>query len=304
MATIKIIAHGVNDDNTAPASLKFRVYSWDGTTATQIGSDLTVGGDVTVATDTPTAGSYQVTIDNFDAGTLGVGDSIKVSAVDADGAESVLSSAENITAASIIIFQDDFTGTTLDTNKWDKAEQSPQYYTYSVNNELVGESLGTTPLGFFETYIISKTQIDVSTLKVYRFDIKISNQAVTGKLSFLKSTLPSVDTVNRIQIGVNDATTIKALWVDSSGVDQDKVIMNMDLSTYQSFKVVLNGTQCDIYHWDGSAWVSINSFTHTLGTSLYFGFTSRNNTGTAIGDKDYFDNVYITNADYNTLIPS
>ena len=107
MATIKIIAHGANDDNTAPSSLKFRVYN--GSNDTQIGSDLTVGGDVTVATDTPTAGSYQVTIDNFDAGTLGVGDSIKVSAVDADGDESTLSNSKSIVNSTPTYILDTYT---------------------------------------------------------------------------------------------------------------------------------------------------------------------------------------------------
>jgi len=200
-------------------------------------------------------------------------------------------------ASSIIIVQDDFAGTVIDTGKWSETDPS-DVAEISQNDQLIGTFTGTAPGRV--NYVQSLYDNDGESVVAVQFTQSgIASDPTSGNwwggLWFDNSS----DDEIMILGSVADASLARLL-IRLGGVTQYD--FTSAVSVNNTFKILKDGNDISFYYWSGSAWVQIGS-TQTVAFSsilkpffaLGYGYTS---------DTAYLDNFYFSNADYSSNVPS
>jgi hypothetical protein len=206
--------------------------------------------------------------------------------------------------ASSILFQDDFTGTVLDTGKWTVTNNVPTKMDLVQNDQLEFNIIDVNgPGNSYEAHVVSLDSFNISTTKVMKFDVTSNRQDIAGGITIgLHASNDPVSSVGaRFEIAASSATEMNARW--HNGTAFDNFTFAIDVSTIKSFKVVLD-TDCSWYYWNGSSWTLIRTVSaHGETGSFYALIGSREYGNDVVSDYLYVDDVYVTDADFATQNP-
>ena len=199
---------------------------------------------------------------------------------------------------SIILFEDDFTGTSLDTAKWDLSNPDSADLIISQNDKLLFTRV---------------TDLQVTNSL---------NNNITSDNSYLKGGALSV-LCNR-EVGYNISNTV-IRWDFNGTSDQIRINTENDdflliirqggttvynvssgVTTDKRIKVTYdNSNDIKFWYWGGASWVQMGTTqNYNLGAVGFVSLSSGSNAGDAINDVFSFDDVRVTNADYTTELPS
>lgn len=204
-----------------------------------------------------------------------------------------------------ILFSDVFTGTTIDTAKWDVTNPNSANITFVQNGNLTVSSDGTGSISSGANYMTSDSTWDLSTTKAFSFDIQSNNQDCYG--GWIIALSNGVDNYIVFYNGTaNSGTNIRLLAAEGGVSFINTADINLPLSTTKTIKILVTPTTTSISYWNGSAWVSITSAAHTWSASdLKIRIANGNNSNDTAPNlnTNVFDNVYIVDGDFSTQYP-
>ena len=210
----------------------------------------------------------------------------------------VISNAVEVDLGSAYLLEDDFTGTTIDTNKWNVTNPSSSIF-ITQNNELDVYADHTESVSSYTDYIYSNLSFNMATTKCLSFDLKVDNQnELYWGFGFV------INNDNRIQI--QRSTTNGDIYVQAreSAVNIIPATgYTLDVSTYQRFKLLATATDTSIYHWTGASWNQIATSPHSWSTNLTVGATTANQASGSAPTRMNIDNLFVTDYDYATQTP-
>ena len=207
---------------------------------------------------------------------------------------------------SIIVMQDDFTGTVIDTDKWTVSNPGSPNYTITQNNALKLDQVTgvgvdpTTNYIWSENYEITKGSLQVDAVN----NFGLRPETIFG----LWASTDGADYTNDFNLisiyKVNSSLT--AIQVRFNNIDT--YTANISLSYNQVYKITyddgsLGGSNGDIkfYYWD-SGWVQIGiTVNQVYPFTLRPYFKPRRLQATACSWQ--YDNFYLTNGFYETNAP-
>ena len=220
-----------------------------------------------------------------------------------DGTYGPYSNVETIAAVTTgILYQDDFTGTTIDTGKWAVTTPNASRSSVSQNGELDFNILGggtesdyagtrlltanlAGAIGF--TFDMKKTALGMG------FSIGISNSVnIAAAAEWLAYVMLQTFTTGRLY----ERTAGTANFVAVSHVgDQDN---------YVSYKAIVIGGTLTMYQWNGTVWVSMGAISKSMWSGDKFGFIEcRSASAGAVDINLFVDNFAVVSADFATLRP-
>lgn len=208
---------------------------------------------------------------------------------------------ENPGDPSYILFKDDFTGTTIDTNKWTVVEPNTAKVEITQNDKLIFTSKSTSTETTFINYLVSAA-LDLTTLKVITFDIfKGADNSNLWSIGLNLHSPPLQTDYISIQKSNTNGNIWLRVWDSGAGVHQDDITLDIE-TTIQTFKIVIN-TDIEYYHWTGGAWVQIGTTFSTHGlTGNYYPYLTQQDSTTATNFLDV-DNFVVTDTDFSTQRP-
>ena len=190
------------------------------------------------------------------------------------------------------IMRDLFEGTEIDLSKWAITNPDPTKITFTQNNTLKVFNTGVGSTSFLTNIIKS---IGYMTSGVIKFSINISISGGSSTFGLY------VDSSNRITFSVDQSTGTIIVYEIQGGAVKQQTTLISNSSTNQ-FKIVISASNLvTIWQWLGS-WVQIGTDqTYNMGTNKVF-YATINATATY---QNYIsiDDLFITNADFNTLNP-
>lgn len=199
----------------------------------------------------------------------------------------------NVVGSTIIVFEDDFTGVTIDeTTKWD-IEDANSNLVFSQNDKLTLTCSGTSTL---KPRIITQATFD-NAVNVVSFDLDVDNQNANQWSIGLRDAIPSNDGMY-----FQKTTVVGSLqfFMVIAGSSTSTVVFASDISTTKSFKMVDNGTTVKVYEWVTSAWVEKGSYSGTMGAVTKGTAHMEGNANQVMN----VDNFYICDADFSTQYPT
>lgn len=193
---------------------------------------------------------------------------------------------------SIIVMDDDFTGTTIDTGKW--AITNPDSI-ISQNDSLLFTYSGTAPANR-SNYLASLFATGTT------FAVQCTGSGVISGTQRNRFWLNVWDGTsdNEIQLANRaDSSDHVRLIIRQGGVSQYDFLTT--ISQNNTFKIVRQGDDVSFYYWN-AAWVQIGSTQTVTGLPTSMTPTIMASSGTAVGSCNV-DDYYQTNANYNTAVP-
>jgi hypothetical protein len=305
--------YGANDGSTPAALADFTVtFAQNGGTATdwaessakqndsavEGSASALAGGETTIrifgaATGTPD-GNETLTITPTDGASLYDSSGLAMDAGQTTG-------AVNLTDEStIILFEDDFAGGTIDTAKWNSNPSIDIGITQ--NNELIFTDLtnnGSPASADIDTsgkFTIATS--GVTTVLKYTLD----QSSLTDKSSYRTFDFRNAADTNLIRL-LRDSTapnTEGFFLIKEGGSTTSNIDTNADMGG--SWKIVLDGAgTATIYRWETGAWASKGSGSYNEDT-YYIRIVRALNS--VLNDVWKIDNVYVTDTDFATENPS
>lgn len=204
-----------------------------------------------------------------------------------------------------ILFQDDFTGTTIDPAKWDLTNPNSSNVTFTQNGNLTIASDGTNSLSAGANFLLSDDVWDLSTTKAFSFDLASNNQDCYG--GWVVGLSNGVDNYIVIYNGSSaSGNNIRMIAAESASIFINTADIALPISASTTFKVLVTATETSISYWNGSVWVSIVSASHTWSANdLKIRLAQGNNVNDTAPNlnTNVYDNVYITDGDFSTRYP-
>lgn len=215
-----------------------------------------------------------------------------------------------IVSEPVIIIEDDFTGTTIDTVKH-TVVQPGAGMNISQNDELIFNSTGS---GSTISYLNSHVKQNVTSsapLLVFKIDVEMSNQANGNSFGWgFWTGLANTDRISITKGVANDEITITVRIGSTNLYNVANIDFNLGINS--SFKIVIDGDTANFYFWDTSgtpAWSLLGTFTLDPGdTGLFqtiswqpfegYGVISNGNNNTC-----KFDNLVVSREDFATKNP-
>lgn len=229
----------------------------------------------------------------------------KIAAVDGAGNEGILSDA----VGSSILFQDDFTGTVIDTAKWRVINTDPTLVGINQDNalELSQVAPGSTTLG--NNNISCQDAFPKADTIVLAFDLASPDSPQEGMATWtfgLVSDRPDINKDWRISFYRGGSVNTIAFSIHENAVAVYDTTAALDYTTeFKTLKIILTPTNVDFQYYNGSAWVSMGDYDHSLTpTDFYVAGMQLANSSVAVNlDNTTFNNLVVTNSDYSTLRP-
>jgi len=222
-------------------------------------------------------------------------------------AKADLKTINGLTAASsIIVMEDDFTGETIDTSKWDLAS-GDGYTTFTQNDNL---TINVNNNGAdYDDYMISDASVSSGVCAVQFTMNWTEGLGRVGTVGlFRSSTTPSGATLDyhtkltqRNADDNNDARWDLRLTVDDTAIKTTIAKGNI-------FKIVydFSATSVKLYYWNSTVWTQYGATKTSKnlhqGDGLKVGIFGNGNITT--DPVVVVDNLYFTNEDYATATPS
>lgn len=204
-----------------------------------------------------------------------------------------------------ILFEDDFTGTTIDPAKWDLTNPNSSNVTFTQNGNLTIASDGTNSLSAGANFLLSDDVWDLSTTKAFSFDLASNNQDCYG--GWVVGLSNGVDNYIVIYNGSSaSGNNIRMIAAESASIFINTADIALPISASTTFKVLVTATETSISYWNGSVWVSIVSASHTWSANdLKIRLAQGNNVNDTAPNlnTNVYDNVYITDGDFLTRYP-
>ena len=258
---VKVFTIDMNggDETSADTAIYFKIYGSADSYTTAIattGVHGTTGVSVSAGTATVT---WEV----------GTETAFKVTQVDEAGNESV-ASAEYDTAGSSYLFEDLFTGTgAIDAAKWPViVNPTPANVSFAYNNSLECDTYGNVSDGLMVNYMRG-TAIDITTVAAITFDITHPAQTANRWRVGMTNDATPTDNLNSFSILRKTTAGDMYAFTRESGVDILSNIINLDISTERTMKIVNTGTALEWYYWNTSTWTLLDSRTITLSGNYY-----------------------------------
>jgi len=196
----------------------------------------------------------------------------------------------NVQPGSIIIVEDNFAGTVIDTSKWTETDPDGLI---SQNNALIGTADGTT------SSRANYLNLDTNAPSTFAVSVNV----IGGGLTFVTPWIDIWDGTNSNEIVLlgssSDYTKARIVIRDggSTVYDFNPQTVNMD----NRWKILKSGNNVSIYYWSGS-WVQFGATQvvtlPTLTPSLQFV------SALGGGQTTTIDDFYLTSADYATEVPT
>lgn len=193
-------------------------------------------------------------------------------------------------------FYDNFTGTTIDTNKW--TETDPNSW-ISQNNVINIALPHSSIVSEFTNNLTSVSSITSGTAVVQgniTWTTDSSNEAMGGIYLWK-------DNNNYAFIGSRATGGRYRLRIVSGG--SSVYSLETSIAKGKDVKIVSNGTQVSFYYWSGSSWTQIGTTqTVSLGYNLKYIISSEDYTGRTGANPITIDNSYFSDQDYTTQYPA
>lgn len=207
-------------------------------------------------------------------------------------------------SGSTYLFQDNFTGTTIDTTtNWNKTSDTTGV-TVSQNDELIMVADGNTDeTTFYENNVRGQSSIGIGTGIWVRFTLSYTD-GTTGNW-FVGVTADTDLTSNVDRVGVQNNTNTACTLVLRDSSTNDNQTDATTASTDIHYKMKITSTTVDWYVWNGSAWAQEGiQKSHTIAGPFYpaVGFNNENAGGSP--NTLTVDDFYVTDADFATLVPA
>ena len=207
-----------------------------------------------------------------------------------------------------LLFQDNFTGATIDIAKWVVTEPDAEVV-ISQNNELKIAVDGTTDPAARTTSLRSINSFSIgSSTVVLTFDLLSTTADLAITQNFAIGLNKSTDPTNNDDtIGLLNKNT------DNIGLlikEVTSVIQNVTASTpgYEltplTFKIVTTAANVEYYYWSGSTWTQLGSTYAHSGTGSYYIHIGANDKSSLTEASDLIiDSLALTNLDFSTQRP-
>lgn len=293
MALRKITADlNGGDAVTANGDLVFQVHdsSDDSIIATanyaELGSENTPGTDTNV--NISITGDV-VILDGVDIGTV---TAIKIRCKDESGNESILSSSH-----AVLLLEDDFTGVTIDTNKWAVTNPDPAKVVISQNGFLELDSIAGAVAS---TYANNVTSVDAWTDTILSLQADLTQVVALGQSPSIGFML-WVDNNNWVAVwAATDVNTLAAIRIQSGG----SPVLNADtlFDFNGKWKIEKDGNDWSFYRHDGTSWVQVGTTqTENIGAT----FKVMSQAGAHLTNAQTFrvDNLFLTDRIYTSETP-
>lgn len=194
-----------------------------------------------------------------------------------------------------VVFYDNFTGTTIDTNKW--TETDPNSF-ISQNDAIIFALPHTADRARFNNRLVSSSSV-ASGVAVAQANITWTtdgNGEAVGGLFLWK------DNDNYAYIGSRSTGGTFKLEIWSAGTR----VYNLESSTAKNkdVKIWTDGTTIKFYYWGGASWTQLGTTqTYSLGYGLKYVLSCQDYNGANGANPVTIDNAYFCDADYSTQTP-
>lgn len=301
--------YGANDGST-PASLSDLsvVFAQAGGTATawtessakqndntsEGSASALVGGETTIRI----FGAITGVADGNETLTVSPADGSSLYDADGNAVDSGESAVDNL---SIILFQDNFAGVTIDTAKWDIVNPDSANTVISQNETLIFDSDGTISVPWANNYPQSDDSFDISVNGAMSVDLVSASGVNDREFGIIAASVGGNTSFNLRRKNTGEANTI---FVDSTG----SVVLNevdaVELIGKSIRFIVVAGVVSSQYH-NGTSWVTLRSF--DFSGNIDNDLKHRITCGNSIlenAEVTVFDNTYITSVTYSTKYPA
>jgi hypothetical protein len=304
--------YGSNDGATAAALADFTLtFAANGGTATAWTASSAKQNDSTTEGSASALAGGETTIRIFGAKTGDADGNETVTVEPTDGASlydaagnSMLATQTAVATMTIIVMQDDFAGTEIDTGKFTVTNPDSTDLLISQNGDLrftILDNVGSVAALTNTIDTSGKYEITDGAVQI---DLNGVFAGVSINCTFLIGLYVDADNHALIirQSGTNNA---RCLIYQAGSSVYDTGDSGVDVS--QTFKITSNSDN-EIQFWYLSApdtWTQIGATqTYNLGTNKYLLISASVSDGLdAVSDYWSFDNLYITNANYSTSTP-
>lgn len=289
---------GAGDALTPYNDLFYRIYGSADNYTTPIS---TTGSHVTDANVVVANGI--VTIAGIEVGS---NNSFKIVSVNQQAFEAPLS---DVFVSSIIIFEDDFAGVSIDTAKWNFVNPNTGAgMTISQNDALIFSRAQATSTPAITDYVISKVGLSGANDFAMTFDV-ISLQAdkVAHNYWFGLTGDAVFDTRDwHIEMAQQSGLALNKITYTTDGVNDGSFDFTDSLEVTSTFKLFYDASALTVYfsEWNGSGWTLIDSQVVSASISqTWYPYFSMANNLTTIEDDLKINKVRLSNADFSTQYP-
>lgn len=193
---------------------------------------------------------------------------------------------------------DNFTGTTIDTNRWDEYDAPA---VISQNDALlIGNGTHTDRLDF-NALLVSKTKV-TSGVAVAQCNLTWTtdgNSESWGGMFLYKDANNYAFISSR-----SDAGGQYRLRIVTGGTERYAVTSGLTTKG-KDVKIWTDGTDIKFYYWGGSSWTQMGTTqTYSLGYDLYIKFSAQDASTFNGANPITIDNAYLSGEDYTTQYPA
>ncbi len=219
---------------------------------------------------------------------------------------------DNTGSGSIIVFQDDFTGSSLNTSVWEVTNSNPTYNIQTWTGDelkMYQKQTGSFKPHSFRTKstVVPKASFSIS------FDWKITcgantfqpsniysvpNASGTGSESFLFHHL-----FGSGSSGIIGGARLTARDADNILLKDLEVTVGWVKGIYTTFKIAFDGTTLYWQYWNGSSWTTISSVATTM-LAADCDILINYYTGGDSSTETYIKNLYVCSEDFSTQYPT
>lgn len=201
--------------------------------------------------------------------------------------------------ASIIVMQDDFTGTTINTVKWTVTDPVDSVIV-SQNGNLrfnfthAGTVVAIPPVNYLQSILT----ITTGAVQSYTNKSGGNGNAPRGMFMWLDA--------NNFAGIIRGATDVSKARLYLS--DNNVAIYNFQTTLAidnNIFKITLDGTNVKYWYWNTTQWTQLGTTqTHANFTGNKTILLTGGDATTDTSGYNYYDDAYLTNADYSTQYPT
>lgn len=202
---------------------------------------------------------------------------------------------------AVALFEDDFTGSTIDTAKWDVTIPTPANYTITQSEILILTPQANINGTVLENNVRGDDAITLSDIEAVSFDIVNTDQTNNYyQVGLTKDATPSSN-IDKIVVNRTITAGNTQIVVRDTSVNTLQTDVVLDLSTIKTFKITNLAGTIEFWYWNGS-WITMGSVAHTLVGNWYPVIGGRDDTS-ASGDVR-IDNFYVSDTDFSTQRPA
>lgn len=206
--------------------------------------------------------------------------------------------AITIIAGITILFQDDFTGTTINTSNWTVTNPDSADLTISQNDKLLFTRTTDNAVPAVSTNNLTSVNSYAKGGAVSAVLNQETGYTVSNRSLFWKFDANNMARISKAPGGTTAQLIVFAAGVLELNVDSGVSINNRFKITYET------NNDIKFWYWNTNQWTQMGTTQNfDLGANLFVELNSASDVGDAVNDQLSFDEVRVTDTDYTTELP-